>query len=345
MENNFENLPDQNQQLALITEAYQDILDFNKEHTGVSSAILDIINATYNSSTLELNTQAFESSLDQSTMESDMQRDITHIINSQIFADIGVALDQGPQLKSSTGRPIGAHRIVPSMVDSELFNTFLSRQSYAEMQKDPKNYALIVDLIQSLHTQVTKGFDTASSLISPLHREQLNAGGELALRIFDSIRDEMERLGLNAPDAYKDALQKEKPTVNNEEYQEYIQAQRHNTAYSQLEAYYDFWTKDLLEQYIRIGSADSLRKEKSMYLDGDMTNTKLLKLTEYILGLAQSKDETKRLYGIESARQLQVGIEKTLDAIQSTTEKWDSTPHNTILLQSIYLDISTILES
>ena len=344
MYRNFENAPNANPNLETVTAAYQDVLAFNAEHTDVSKAVIDIINATYDSATSVVDPKSFEQSLEQATSESDMHRDITQLISTNILENIGITLDKGTRLKSSIDTPVGSHKLVPLVVDADLFKQFLSDQSQSEMQEDAKNYALIVDVIKSLHRQTTEGFSTASEFIDPLLREQLNIGGELALRAFDTIRDELELLGLASPKIYEDILLKGSPAFNGKEYQEYMKAKTYIASYKDLDAYYEYWTQDLLEQYIRTGSPERLQQEKLMYLDGETMNAKLVKLTEYILKLTRSESDTIQSYGRRSAAHLQQGIQATILTMKTNPHEWYATVQNRTLLQSIEIDIESTLE-
>ena len=344
MSRNFENLPHESPNLATVTAAYQEILTFNEEHTGVSKAILDIINATYDSESHTSDKKTFEQSLEQANSESDMHRDITLLINTNVLANIGIILGKGSVLKSSIGTSVGSYRLVPEVSDVNLLKQFLGQQSKDEIQEDTRHYAVITDVIKSLHKQASEGYSTASEHIDPLLREQLNMSGELALRNFDAIRDDLESLGLDSPKTYEDILARGLPGVAGKEYQEYMKAKTHITSYIDLEAFYEYWTQNLLEQYIRTGSPEKLRQEKLMYLDGEQMNTKLVKLTEYILKLARSDSETIYTYGLSSAVNLKHGIKLTIDSMKTSPNEWYATEQNRTLLQSIEIDIESTLE-
>jgi len=346
MDAKHEYLPERIPSLEEVTTAYQEVLQYNNKHTGISTGILNLLIATIESEeTFEESAITFEESLEQTNNEDAMHKELTHIIHANTLQCIGVSLQNGTQFKSSTGSPVGAHKLNPRIDDAESFRHFLSLQSEDSIQAEIKHLDLVADLLKGLKNQVSNGFAPFPATTDRAIVEPLMLGGEIALKAFDHINDELKEIGLDKPTIFEEILKTERPSFNNDHYQDYVKAEQYKETYNELENFVHYWGQDLLRQYIRVGPEEKLKQEKSVYLDGEHMNNRLTKLTSYILNMAIDEKENVRKYGIESANNLLQGIQKTIDRMNVEPDVWFACPHNRILLKSIELDIvSTIAD-
>ena len=341
-----ESLPEKIPSLDDVTTAYQEVLQYNKKHTGISTGILNLLKATIESEeAFEESASTFEASLEQANTEDAMHKELTHIMHANTLHCIGVSLQNGSQLKSSTGTPVGAQELTPRIDDAESFRQFLSLQSKEIVQSDAKHLDLVVDLLKDLENQVSHGFAPFPATTNSAIVEPLMLSGEIALKTFDYIHDEILRLELDKPEIFEEILKQDRPVYVDDNYRAYIRAEQYMGSYKELENYVHYWGKDLLKQYIRVGSEKKLQHEKYVYLDGEQMNSRLIRLTEYILTMAKDEKEHIQQYGIKSAKDLLVGVQKTLHRMSTEPDVWFSSAANNILLRSIELDILSTLEN
>jgi hypothetical protein len=328
-----------------VTTAYQEVLQYNKKHTGISTGILNLLKATIESEeAFEESATTFEASLEQANTEDTMYKELTHIMQANTLQCIGVSLQNGSQLKSSTGTPVGAQKLTPCIDDAESFRYFLSLQSKEIIQSDTKHLDLVVDLLKDLENQISHGFAPFPTTTDSAIVEPLMLSGEIALKTFDYINDEIKRLDLDKPEIFDEILQQDRPVYVNSHYQTYVKAEQHQQSYEELENFVHYWGKDLLKQYIRVGSEKKLQYEKYVYLDGEQMNTRLVRLTDFILAMAKDEKEYIKNYGLKSAKDLLIGIQKTLHRMSIEPDVWFASPENTVLLRSIEIDILSTLE-
>jgi hypothetical protein len=340
-----ESLPEKIPSLDDVTTAYQEVLQYNKKHTGISTGILNLLKATIESEeAFEESATTFEASLEQANTEDAMHKELTHIMHANTLRCIGVSLQNGSQLRSSTGSPVGAQKLTPRIDDAESFRHFLSLQSKDIIQSDIKYLDLVVDLLKDLENQVSHGFAPFPATTDSAIVEPLMLSGEMALKTFDYINDELLGLELDKPEIFKEILKQDRPVYINDHYQTYLRAEQYRESYEELENFVHYWGQDLLQQYIRVGHEEKLKQEKYVYLDGEQMNNRLIKLTAYILDMAKNEKENVRKYGIESANNLLQGVQKTINRMIIEPDVWYASPYNKILLQSIELDIVTTVE-
>ena len=337
--------PEKIPSLQEVTNSYQEVLLYNKQHTGISKGIINLLKATVESEeSIETSSSVFRESLEKANNEDSMYKELTQIVHENALKSVGVSLQPGSPMKSSTGMEVGAPKLMPTIDDVQIFSLFLEQQSKEVFQEDEKHLDLIIDLIEDLRTRVINGFapypaDPANVVVEPFR-----SNGELALKTFDYIENDLTRLGLDDGSIFQNLSLEDAPTTNNEEYRRHVKAKRYKENYKELGQYIHYWGQDILVQYVRVGSLEKLEQEQLMYLDGEQMNNKLIKLTAYILDMVQSDKESEKDYGKKSASHLLVGIQKTAAKFQNEPDQWFVTSKNKTLLRSLEIDILTTLK-
>lgn len=345
MNPNQEYLPEKIPSLQEVTTVYQDVLRYNLEHTRKSTNILHVLDAVIEpGQTFEESANSLKSSLANANIEDGAHGEQAYSIHTNTLQHIGVSLQNSSQLKSSTKLQVGVHKLIPRIDDVESFGHFLSTQTKAIVQSDIKHLDLFTDLLKGFRDQITHGFAPFPANADTTMVEQLMLGGEMALKTFDYINDDLKRLGLDKPVLFTEILENEKPSNHNDQYQKYIKAKQYKSSYEELEHFIKYWGEDLLKQYIRVGTQEKLAEAKYIYPDGEQMNKKLIKLTAYILEMTSAEKESIKQYGIESAKNLLSGVQKTIERMSKEPDAWFTTQENDVLLKSIELDILSTIE-
>ena len=341
-----ESSPEKIPSLQDITDSYQEIINFNNKHTGMSIGIMNILRATLEiEESVETSTSVFEEALEKANSEDSMHKELTQIVHEDILRSIGVSLQHGSQLKSSTGTSISAPKLIPTIADIEMFQGFLSKQSKTEIQSDDKNLDLIIDLVKDIKKRVIEGATPFPESTDLYMVQACRYSGELALKHYDYIYDDLKRLGLDEPDYFIELLQKGAPAYLGEEYSEYIKAKQHIETSHELEEYLEYWGRDLLIQYVRTGSPEQLQKDKIMYLDGEHMNIRLNKQTDYIIDLCNSQNDNEKDYGVTSAKNILHGINSTIALMENNQDEWYVNEENEIFLKFLRTAISLNIEN
>ena len=345
MNSSYESLPNKTPSLQAITDSYQEVINFNNKHTGMSIGIMNILRATLEyEESVETSTSVFEEALEKANSEDSMHKELTQIVNEDILRSIGVSLQHGSQLKSSTGASISAPKLIPTIADIDMFQGFLSKQSKTEIQSDDKNFDLIIDLVKDIKKRVVEGATPFPESIDQYMVQACRYSGELALKHYDYIHDDLKTLGLDKPDYFIELLQKEAPAYLGEEYSMYTKAKQHIETSHELEEYLEYWGRDLLIQYVRTGSPEQLQKDKIMYLDGEHMNIRLNKQTDYIIDLCNSQNDNEKDYGVTSAKNILQGINTTITLMENNQDEWYVSEENEIFLKFLRTAISLNIE-
>ena len=345
MTSSSESSPEKIPSIQDITDSYQEVINFNNKHTGMSICIMNILKATFEyEESVETSTSVFEEALEKANSEDSMHKELTQIVHEDILRSIGVSLQHGSQLKSSTGASISAPKLIPTIADIDMFQGFLSKQSKTEIQTDDKNLDLIIDLVKDIKKRVIEGATPFPESTDLYMVQACRYSGELALKHYDYVYDDLKRLGLDEPDYFIELLQGEAPAYLGEEYSEYIKAKQHIETSHDLEEYLEYWGRDLLIQYIRTGTPEQLQKDKIMYLDGEHMNVRLNKQTDYIIDLCNSQNDNEKDYGVASAKNLLQGINSTITLMKDNQDEWYVNEENEIFLKFLSTAISLNIE-
>jgi hypothetical protein len=345
MNSSYESLPNKTPSLQAITDSYQEVINFNNKHTGMSIGIMNILRATLEyEESVETSTSVFEEALEKANSEDSMHKELTQIVNEDILRSIGVSLQHGSQLKSSTGASISAPKLITTIADIDIFQGFLSKQSKTEIQSDDKNFDLIIDLVKDIKKRVLEGATPFPESTDHYMVQECRSSGELALKHYDYIHDDLKTLGLDKPDYFIELLQKEAPAYLGEEYSTYTKAKQHIETSHELEEYLEYWGRDLLIQYVRTGSPEQLQKDKIMYLDGEHMNIRLNKQTDYIIDLCNSQNDNEKDYGVTSAKNILHGINTTITLMENNQDEWYVNEENEIFLKFLRTAINLNIE-
>ncbi len=317
--------------LPEVTDSYLDILAHNSEHTGFGALFGGILKATVeqnevladdvNDTTATAPSEYIDISekLNQQTSEGDMDAELKDIFHGDIFMRIGIKIAPfGNNLEDGSGKKVASTELVPLIENTELFVDFLSHQTTDEIEKNNDNLKLMSDVLSTLQKTIVECFRRPEDETNQELSESLQRHGEDALRTFLALDEQYIKLGLDMPQVYKTYLDQEGSQVTNVDWRNRRDAQMHLRAYGELLNYVKYWGQDVLPEYIEFGSLDRMTEPNQWAMDG--MQDKFEDLISRMMGLVGPERTTN--FGIEVAKAMQVGIEKTIAEMDANPDDW-----------------------
>jgi hypothetical protein len=338
-------------QLTQVTDAYQEIIAHNREHTGIGNAIFSMMMASAESGDVisdEVNISdtdvekvkpSFSEKLDSTVTQGDMNAELQDIFHSETFLRIGIKIAPlGGQVVSGDGQKAASTELVPMVENTELFVEFLSTQEPEAFEAREENLELISGTVKNLQRTIFECFKKTQEGESDADKAMKREFGENALRTFIAIDEQYQRLGLREPSIYSGYLQVENSGMLDDTYKNRSKAEGYLRSYKELENYVKYWGDDVLEEYIQIGPLDRLAESKAWAIDG--LNDKFNKEVDEIVQLIGPEKTTN--LGIEAARAELSGINRALTQIDDPENWMNAVPGSRELFERNLLRIQNV---
>ena len=255
-----------------VTDAYAQIVEHNKRHTGFGSIAGAIARAIIKSDSREAvgddrshdnASDPVEEELKTTKVEGDMSGEIQEIIHQAIFKSVGLKLvSLGSEWIASSGVDATSAKIDFEIEDIELFSKFLGTIDPEDVVIGPNQ------LIPSILTNLQRRISWAYSNNVPEDQQAVSEKyGEEALRSFLTIEPDIERLRLDSESLRERFPQKPKGRgwlrlgagasdenkVEKAAHDEYDNAMEIAENYDLLQQYVEYWGRDLLPEFIESG--------------------------------------------------------------------------------------------
>lgn len=261
-----------------VSAAYGEVLEYNREHTGIRPAIRRSMEVVFKHAVGE----GTEDDSKDKTAEADMQGEIQEIIHEEVFMHAGIKLVPLGSYSVEGNDRIAGKALVPSVVNVGLFKDFLSKVGPEQVSED-SGAALLVDVALQLKKLIVMGFTDDGTIGDAQSAEAIEVSEE-ALRTWDAISDEYKRLGFSASvleraaGSISDDLKQFNDTASGgdtlpealaDEDRENKSTLRYLSIFSTLEDAVDYWGQGILPEFIRASEMGLFRKEdRRYYFDG-----------------------------------------------------------------------------
>jgi hypothetical protein len=245
--------------LETVTDAYSEVLEYNRKHTGFGAAFGKTIRAVIETETADDNSETsennfndtFNKKMEEATTEGDMYGELQSVMHEDTFMRIGIRLDSLENHISKTdGERMSSSTLTPRIENTELYTDFLSQLNSAEVQNDEENLALITDVVSTLQKTVKMCYGRAAGDIPSEERDALLQRGEDALRTFSQVDEAYKELGLDNPELYQRYLEEGTTGYLDDQWERYQKAKTYHNAYKSLENYERYWGRGVLKEYI-----------------------------------------------------------------------------------------------
>lgn len=210
---NHETPQDPTPSLEAVTTAYSDILEHNREHTGMDAALRGVLKGVVESpEVIDMDGQdtpipvdthdtyegSVEEGLEEELVEGDMDAELQDIFHNDTFLRTGIRVAPfGEYGANGEGKAVTSTELVPMIENTSLFIEFLGKLEPEDV-KDEAAEAFLSDAVANLSKVVDVCFDTDKQEdLSDEERAQLAEAGENALRTFAAIDSEYARLGID----------------------------------------------------------------------------------------------------------------------------------------------------
>ncbi len=340
--------------------AYSQILDHNERHAGIGVAFRGILKASIHGEVIdyeeagdtttgsaallnpeessELEDKAAEN-IQRGVVEGDMDADLQEILHADIFMRIGIKISPfGQTIKNGLEERSSSTELLPAVNNTELYKEFLENIKPDEVNIG--NQQFFANVLGTLQKIIEVFFDNEQlGGVPPEDRRAARQYGEDALRTFVAIAPEYKRLGLDAESLRRKLATRPEGTYNFEDmhnktgtylaHQAYEQAQTAADTYDTLEAYVEYWGRDLLSEYMAIDSVELLEAPATRYLDG--VQHRLTEKVDEIIRIPESGRTHN--FKTEAATALLAGVEKGIKEMDNNPDAWHASDENRELLK------------
>lgn len=258
-----------------VAQAYGSFEEHNRRHSGfgtlfdplLEAAIekLDVIGEDTTAVLAEEIYAHVKKRLEEAVVEGDMHAEIQDMVHGDVLMRIGVKfLPIGGHISSEEGRRLSSDRLLPLIVNTELFSEFLSIVSKEEAQTEDGS-KLLVDAAVNLDWVITTCLskDAGQDITDEEHQIRSETG-RAALRTWLAVESDYKRLGFDAEalraelagisPELRDYLDRREggfvPSEINKEYKMHQDTHRKLRIFGPLEQYATYWGENLLPEFI-----------------------------------------------------------------------------------------------
>ncbi|OGL34556.1 hypothetical protein A3F65_02855 [Candidatus Saccharibacteria bacterium RIFCSPHIGHO2_12_FULL_47_16b] len=325
-----------------VTSAYDEILEYNRKHTGLGVGLANLflglmpVGEEEDSEVLEQNDvyESMNQRVENRVVEGDMHGELQTIVHSDTFMRLGIKIAPfGSTWGGAMGERISSRGLLPILENTELYKEFLS--TIDPKQVDISRDKFLTAVLSNLARTIELAFD-------PVERERLpeefhelaEQGGENSLRDFLSIEPEYKRLGLD-PETLRKKFPNPGPTTRTEKHGDdyyevpmgrserrqaaleraeelFRMAEGAASVYERLNNYVNYWGRGLLPEFIVADREQYLKDPKRQgfgpaqwHHDGGQRRWR--EAVEFVASLEQ-QDRTK-----DFAEELRRGMIHSLD--------------------------------
>jgi hypothetical protein len=310
--------------LEVVVQAYQDVLEHNRRHTGIGATMAGIVKRAvhggevFDTRTGEIIERPAEDTpslhdTDEAVFEGDASAEIKDFLHRDTFTRIGLTVGPfGPHGKNIEGERTTSEKLVPLISNTELFKEFLGGLQKEELDKEKEK--ILLDTI-------TFSSDVVRRSVKADADDQVKAFGEDVLRTFVMLQPEYDRLGLDAESVRQrheksaelneillgesvplSSLSEKLRKEHDEFAAHHYEAERAIGAYKSLDKYATYWGRDLLGEYVVAEKGQYLEKPSDQRYGPaiwccDTSDEHLMRNWEVALNFArdmQSSDRTRQ---------------------------------------------------
>jgi len=334
----------------VVTEAYGDILEHNRTHTGFGAMFKGILSglmenpeaigvdnpdATVPQSVEDVD-NGVSDNLAAGVVEGDMNAELQDIFHSDTFLRAGIKIAPFGQFGSSgEGKAITSTELVPMIANTSLFSEFLGKLQPEDVH-DEGTSILLSDVVANLSRVTGVCFDTGKQKdLSDDEKTQLAEAGEDALRTFVTIDPEYTRLGIDGAamrqrvegistelaDFLGSGQGGAVPAEVSDEYSQNGKNQDKMRVYEGMNNRVHYWGKNLLSEYIEAQNGQYLTPPAEQgfgpanwQTDGGQYHWQ--EAFDFVRGLEQ--DERTKAFTEEVRQGLVTSVDTALAALEDT---------------------------
>jgi hypothetical protein len=318
-----------------VTNAYGQIVAHNDARTGLGRGMGTMIVAMVEQDLAEdegREPRSLDEIMEAGKTEDDMYGEVEAMVHGDVLERIGITLKPlGEHLATAgadgeEGHQVTSSKLVPVVSNTELFTDYLSTLDGEAVHNDEQALQLTTDVVNTLQSNIASA--VLAETDNETERAVLNEFAEDGLRTFAAMDAKYKELGIDSPAAYQRRLEAGSPQYLGDDYNRWVDAQRYERTYRELEDYVTYWGRGVLPERVKFGPTEAMADPENMtyYFDGMQDH--LASEVDDVIGLIGPENTTE--YGEELAQAKLSAMERVLEDMPG---QWYDGDRNRTLLQ------------